>query len=163
MYEFISNNIELATAIVNILGVPTAIFIYIKEQRLQREAAEYGTYDALDNKYIELQQLCLEYSNLDIFDTPYETPAKLNEQEEKQEEAILLIRVSIFERAFLMYSRTPKKAKSAQWQGWEEDILDWMDRPNYSKVWLEQKEYFDSEFMKYFDNKHKLSATTNKL
>lgn len=137
---------EFATFIVTLLGVPTAIFIFTREQRLQREEKEYGTYDALDDKYIDLQQLCLEYSDLDIFDTPFEKPPELNESQQKQQEAILLIRISIFERAFLMYGRAPKQSKKDQWDGWDTDIKEWLERENFRKVWDEHSSYFDKAF-----------------
>jgi hypothetical protein len=142
---------EFATFIITILGVPAAIFIYLKEQKLQREENEYGTYDALDDKYIDLQQLCLEYPELDIFDTPYETPKELNEEQKKQEEAILLIRISIFERAFLMYRRSPSKSKLDQWEGWDIEIKEWLERDNFRKVWEEQSPYFDKAFADHYN------------
>lgn len=156
--DILSQYFEFATFIVTLLGVPAAIFIYSKEQRLQRDEREYGTYDALDEKYIELQQLCIEYPELDIFDTPYKTPRKLTEAQEKQEEAIMLIRISIFERSFLMYQRTPTKAKSDQWQGWEDEINEWLERKNFRAVWDIHAPYYDKTFFSYF-NRHPSAAT----
>ena len=149
--DVLSQYLEVATFVITILGVPTAIFIYVKEQRLQREEREYGTFDALDNKYIEIQQLCLEYPELDIFDTPYESPVELTEPQKKQEEAILLIRISLFERAYLMYRRAPENVKNDQWLGWDVEIKEWLDRDNFKKVWHEHGEYYDQEFYEYLN------------
>ena len=118
--------LELITYLITIIGVPFAIYSYLREQKLQREEREYGTFDALDDKYIEIQQLCLQYPNLDVFDTPYNNPKTLSEAEQKQEEAIFLIRISIFERAFLMYQRENDKAKTCQWEGWDIEIKEWL-------------------------------------
>ena len=143
--------LEIVTFMITIIGVPAAIYIYSKEQRLQREEREYGTYDALDNKYIELQQLCLEYPELDIFDTPYETPRELSEEQEMQEEAILLIRISIFERAFLMYQRASSKGKFDQWKGWDTDMKEWLERKNFKNAWNKNHLYYDNEFVEYLN------------
>ena len=62
--------LEDLSYVVTLLGVPLAIFVYLKEQRHLRDEREYGTYDALDQKYIEVQQLCLDHAELDVFDTP---------------------------------------------------------------------------------------------
>lgn len=148
LYQYL----EVATFVITIMGLPAAIFIYLKEQSLQREEREYGTYDSLDDKYIEIQQLCLEYPELDIFDTPYEKPEKLNEQQKKQEEAILLIRISLFERAFLMYQRAHSKVKQDQWEGWDVEIREWLERDNFKKVWAEHGPYFDGRFYKYVES-----------
>ena len=50
--DSVSQYLEIATFIITILGVPAAIFVYIKEQENQRAEREYGTFDALDAKYI---------------------------------------------------------------------------------------------------------------
>lgn len=142
--------LEMASFVVTIIGFPIAIISYIREQRNQRDEREYGTYDALDDKYIELQQLCLDYPNLDIFDTAFPAKEELSTEEQKQEEAILLIRISIFERAYLMYKRTPEKFKESQWLGWELEIKEWLERVNFKKVWDDHKHYYDKDFANYF-------------
>lgn len=143
--------LEIATFVITILGLPAAIFIYLQEQKMQREEREYGTYDALDDKYIEIQQLCLDHPELDVFDSAFENPGVLSEQQQKQEEAILLIRISIFERAFLMYQRAPSKSKQDQWEGWSEEIKEWLERENFRAVWLEHSPYFDKDFAEHFN------------
>ena len=87
--------LDVASQIITLLGVPTAIYLYIKEQKTQREEREHDTFDSLDNKYIELQELCLSYPHLDVFDTKKIETKPLTESEKKQEEAIILIRISI--------------------------------------------------------------------
>ncbi|RDH80780.1 MAG: hypothetical protein DIZ80_17305 [endosymbiont of Galathealinum brachiosum] len=151
--DLLSQYLEIATFIITIFGLPVAIYIYLQEQKLQREEREYGTYDALDDKYIELQQLCLDYPNLDVFDTPFNKKPDLTEGELKQEEAILLIRISIFERAYLMYQREVAKAKQNQWEGWDIEIQEWLERQNFKEIWDIHKQYYDRRFVTYFENK----------
>ena len=151
--DVLSQYLEIVTFIITIVGVPVALYIYLSEQKLQRQEREYGTYDALDDKYIELQQLCLDYPQLDIFDTPFKEQKNLTEEQQKQEEAILLIRISIFERAFLMYQREDAKAKRNQWGGWDIDVQEWLERKNFRAIWEEHKEYYDKTFVEYFDRK----------
>lgn len=150
--EIISQYLEITTFIITILGVPVALYIYKQEQNSQREEREYGTYDALDDKYIDLQQLCLEHPKLDVFDSPFDEPNRLSKEEEKQEEAILLIRISIFERAFLMYKRENSTAKKDQWNGWEIEIDEWLSRNNFNLIWNTHKKYYDQAFVQYFSN-----------
>lgn len=100
-----------------------------------------------------MQQLCLQYPKLDIFDSPFINPNTLTEEDQKQEEAILLIRISIFERAFLMYQREAAQAKANQWEGWEIDVLEWLERENFKDIWQVHKQYYDKTFVDYFDKK----------
>ena len=147
----LTSQLEMLTYIITVLGVPVAIFVYLREQKFQRLEREYGTFDALDEKYIEIQQICLEHPELDVFDTPFKEPKKLSEEQQKQEEAILLIRISIFERAFLMYQRSQTEGKDTQWQGWNLEIIDWFSRENFRNVWKEHGEYFDQSFFEEFN------------
>jgi len=149
--EQISQYLEATTFIITILGFPAAIIFYLREQKKLRLEREYGTFDALDNKYIEIQQLCIDHPELDVFDTPYDTPPKLDEGQKKQEEAILLIRISIFERAYLMYNGSTSKIKKDQWNGWQDEIKDWLERDNYLTVWKEHSPYFDHDFTAHFN------------
>ena len=145
--------LDVASQIITLLGVPTAIYLYIKEQKTQREEREHDTFDSLDNKYIELQELCLSYPHLDVFDTKKIETKPLTESEKKQEEAKILIRISIFERSFLMYKKTSIKQKKVQWKGWDIEILEWFERENFNNVWNNHKHYYDRNFVKYFENK----------
>jgi hypothetical protein len=126
MLQFLTH-FELASYVVTVLGVPAAIYVYMREQASLRYEREYGTFDSLDDKYIELQTLCLEHCELDVFDTPFEQTPNLTEGQKKQEEALLLIRIAIFERAYLMYKRISKSTKQSQWQGWENEISEWLE------------------------------------
>ena len=148
----ISQYLEILTFIITILGFPAAIFIYLKEQKELRLEREYGTFDTLDEKYIEIQQLCLEHPELDVFDSAFTKPNKLSEEQQKQEEAIFLIRISIFERAFLMYQRTASISRKDQWDGWKLEIEEWFSRDNFKSVWQEHGPYFDKSFFDYFNH-----------
>ncbi len=152
MVDGLLQYLEIATYIITIIGAPAAVFIYWNEQRLQREERAYGTYDALDDKYIELQQLCLQYPDFDIFDTPFTEPANLTEEQKKQEEAILLIRISIFERAFLMYHRVSSKAKKEQWEGWDVEMKEWLTRKNFREIWEIHNQYFSKTFADHLND-----------
>lgn len=142
--------LEITNHLITVFGVPAAIYVFLREQKLMRREREYGTYDALDNKYIELQQLCLQHPELDVFDTPYESPPHLTPEQKKQEEAICLIRLSIFERAYLMYKRSSLSNRKEQWDGWNTEIREWFERPNFVRCWKEHSPYFDSDFVKEY-------------
>lgn len=152
MVDIFFANLATIVDLITLLGVPTAICVYSMEQRQRRMEREYGTYDALDDKYIELQQLCLNHVELDVFDTPYDTPRELSEQQKKQEDAILYIRIAIFERAYLMYKRSRSKGiRKNQWAGWEIEIREWLERENFRALWALNRQYFDQEFIEFFD------------
>jgi len=143
--------LEALSHLITIIGVPIAIFVFLREQHLQREEREYGTYDALDDKYIELQTLLLDYPHLDVFDKPRQNPETLTNAELRQQDSILLIRMSIYERAYLMYQHCGLATRRDQWNGWEMEIKEWLQRESFLSVWEENKAYFDKDFVSYFE------------
>lgn len=48
--------VEFASYFAVILGVPAAFIQYVRATRREQRDREYGTYDELDDKYIEYQQ-----------------------------------------------------------------------------------------------------------
>ena len=86
-----------------------------------------------------------------MFLTLHENPPELSETQKKQEEAIFLIRISLFERAYLMYQRAPSKIIKEQWSGWNVEIKEWLERENFKSVWSDHGEYFDQAFVSYMN------------
>jgi hypothetical protein len=52
--------IQICSNIATILGIPIAIILFINEKRKERRDREYGTYNALDEKYLDYLKLCME-------------------------------------------------------------------------------------------------------
>jgi len=57
---------ELLSYLVVIIGIPVAIVQYVRAVRSEQKSREDATYDAVENKFIEFQRLCLEYPRLDV-------------------------------------------------------------------------------------------------
>lgn len=135
-----------------IVGIPLAIWLFYNEKRKERLDRELGTYDALDNKYIEFLNLCLENPELDVFDIETKLRKELTPEQKKKELMIFNILISILERAFLMYRehRSTKIGKT-QWVGWDQYIHDWVSRSNFRKAWHILGEQFDTEFIEYMN------------
>ncbi|MGB5157786.1 hypothetical protein [Desulfobacterium sp. N47] len=48
----INEYLQIITSVVTILGLPLAVLLFYLEKRKERRDREYGTYNALDDKYI---------------------------------------------------------------------------------------------------------------
>lgn len=71
----------------------------------------------------------------------------------KREEAALWILMALFERAFLMYQRHPRKVRRSQFDGWVTQMRQWGERENFRRAWamLEPGDY-DRDFMRWFQS-----------
>ena len=139
-----------------ILGIPLALrqhYRAVKKEQRDRELAqrdrELGTYNALDEKYIEYLRLCLKYPNLDVFDVPHPSPAPLSPEDERLQIILFTILMSIFERAYLMYGDQGEEVKKRQWAGWESYIQGFCQRDNFRRAWKTSGSTFDTRFQAY--------------
>ena len=151
--KILLNILEILSHIVVIFGFPIAYFQYIIAKKREKRDREYGTYNALDEKYLEFQQLCLEYPHLDIFDIPDSTPKReLNETEKKEELILFTMLFSIFERAYLLYTDQYSSIRKKQWTGWHTYIKSFCKRQNFLDAWKKSGATFDTEFESYMNN-----------
>jgi hypothetical protein len=145
--------LEILSSLIVLLGIPTGIYQYWSSKKKEQADREYGTYNALDEKYLEFQRLCLEHPQLDVFDIPDRVPSALNEEERKLELVAFTLLFSIFERAYLMYYDQSNKIKKRQWSGWDEYIESYCRRDNFRNAWRISGNTFDSEYQAYMKSK----------
>jgi len=146
---------ETLAAVVTALSFPLALYLYYIDNKRERQEKEYGTYDALDQKYIEFLQLCLQYPETDLFDAPLETPIDLSPSQKVQQQILFLILISILERSFLMYKDHSSKVRQEQWFGWDYYFRTYTPRENFRRLWKEPElhtDQFEEKFVAYFNS-----------
>lgn len=137
--------LDIASKAVVILGLPVGLFQYARTKKKEKRDREYGTYNALDLQYIEFQKLCLEHSDLNIFDVADDPAPKLTPKQAKEELILFTMLFSIFERAYLLY----QSERSDQWHGWESYINSYCQRENFLRAWEISGKTFDTNFEAY--------------
>jgi hypothetical protein len=150
--QTVKDLLDILSSLATILGIPIAILLFYNEKRRERKDREYGTYNALDDKYIDYLRLCLDNPDLDVFDIPLAHKGELTVEQERREMALLGILISILERAFLMYRDQSTKLKKSQWIGWDAYVREWSARANFRRAWkLIEGEQFDADFVAYLN------------
>lgn len=161
MSQQVLDYLQAITNVFVILGLPVAFIQYKITKRKEKRDREYGTYNALDEKYLEYQQLCLQYPYLNIFDIPDKKPAQLNEEQKKEELILFTMLFSIFERAYLLYTDHYSHIKKKQWLGWDIYIKSYCKRDNFLQAWKISGSTFDTEFEKYMKDTIKSAISEN--
>jgi hypothetical protein len=141
--------LEIITKFIVIIGVPVGVIQYIITKRKERRDREYLIYDAMDEKYIEFQKLCLDHPDLDVSDVPNTAPTVLNPAQQKEELVIFTILCSIFERAYLLYNDGSSTIKKEQWSGWYDYIKQYCQRNNFKQAWQKTGKTFDTNFQDF--------------
>jgi len=142
---------DVLANITMILGFPIALLVFIYDRRKERREREYGTYHALDEKYLEYLRMCIDNPHLNLYDVPLKKPPRLSETEKTRQSAMFDILVSLLERAFLMYQDQSNKVKRAQWIGWNEYMRDYASHPVFRETWKTRGIDFEVDFTKYIN------------
>ena len=132
---------------------PLALIVWIKARNIDRMEKEYKTYDELDNRFFEYQQLALQYYDLDILDVPNNDPSLAFDKKRKQEMVAFSILFSLFERAYLMFCNQTDKFRLRQWSGWKHFLNDFLRRESVRSAWQISKETYDTDFQIFMDKK----------
>lgn len=149
--------LEAMAYVATILGIPIFLLSYLINQAAERKRAEYGTYDALDEKYVAFQTLAVQHAELDIADTPLATPpTALTDTQIATRRTLYQILLATFERAFLMYKDKSDKLRTRQWDGWDKYLRSYCDRPAFVDAFfngetarLDYSATFDKDFEAY--------------
>ena len=135
--------LEITIAIITIIGAPIAIYLYFKDKRKERLDREYGTYNALDDKYIDFLNICLENIDLGIYEMSEKKDKEFSNEQLIRKKIIFEILICLFERAYLMYKNQDTAVRKKQWLGWNSYMEDWMKVKSFRKAW---NSYLNSQY-----------------
>lgn len=131
--------LENLSYLATVVGLPVLFASYIFALNAETERREYGTYDLLESKYVEFQQLALRYAKLDVAEFPLKAPGALSDEELVQQRILYMILFSLFERAFLMYRSRfhllRGRTRNEQWKGWESYMRRYAERESCRLAW----------------------------
>lgn len=143
-----------------VLGVPTAVIVFVRDRRQARRAREEETYRAMQEQYADFLRLCIERPDLGLHDYRRELPTGLTESQARQRMAALELLVSMFESAYFLYERGHhSEFRRRQWSGWNEYMLEWARRDDFREAWQEHLgSQFDQAFLDHMNGLIRRSA-----
>jgi hypothetical protein len=150
---------QAVSTVVIASGLVAGLIQYYYAVKKQREGRKLETYNALDEKFVTFQQICLAHPELDVFDVPNDTiieeAKRLGKDwmQFKRETIMFTLLFSIFERSFLMYTETMRESdiRKSQWTGWVDYMRDFSKRTNFTEAWKVSGSTFDKGFQKHME------------
>jgi hypothetical protein len=147
---------ELMSYIVTVVGLPLAIYVFVFEQRKERNNEEEEVYQLLSDNYQEFLRVALEHPDLRLFSSE-ETPALSEEQRERMF-IIFSMLISLFERAYLLlYKDDMTEKQLRRWRSWEDYMGEWCNRADFRTLLPILLRGEDPEFADYIQ---KLAASS---
>lgn len=139
---------ELLSYVVTVIGLPLAIFVFIFEQRKERNNEEEEVYQLLSDNYQEFLKIALANPDLRLF-ADEETPALSAEQRERMF-IIFSMLISLFERAYLLlYEKGMTEKQARRWRSWEDYMGEWCNRADFRSLLPTLLRGEDPEFSDY--------------
>jgi hypothetical protein len=139
---------ELLSYIVTTIGLPVAIFVFLYEQKKERDNEDEEVYQLLSDNYQDFLKIALDNSDLRLFSAE-QTPELTQEHRERMR-IIFNMLISLFERAYLlMYAPKMSAQQKRRWLSWEDYMREWCRREDFRALLPDLLEGEDPEFVSY--------------
>ena len=122
--------LELASFVVTVVALPFAVWVFMAEQRKERENEEEEAYQHLSDAYNDFLKIVLGHADLQLRSNeplPKPTP--------EQCERMLVIfdmLISLFERAYLVAFKDKMTAtEQRRWNSWDDYMREWCRRDDF--------------------------------
>lgn len=154
---------ETASFIVTVFGLPFAIFLFLYEQRKERDAEDEAAYQLLQDAYHDFLKIVLDNPDLKLRTTT-STPDLSDEQRERML-IIFEMLIALFERAYIVsYEPDLKGVALRRWHSWDDYMREWCQRDDFYYLLPQLLRGEDPHFVAYIrrladeERHNKLSA-----
>lgn len=121
---------EFASYVVTVVALPFAVWVFLAEQRKERENEEEEAYQHLSDAYNDFLKIVLANADLQL-----RTNAALPNPTPEQNERMLVIfdmLMSLFERAYLVaFKERMSGAEQRRWNSWDDYMREWCRRDDF--------------------------------
>jgi hypothetical protein len=122
--------LELASYAVTIVGLPFAVWVFMAQQRKERENEEEEGYQHLSDAYNAFLKVVLDNADLQL----RSAPALANPTPEQNERMLVIfdMLISLFERAYLVaYKDEMDATERRRWNSWDDYMREWCRRDDF--------------------------------
>ena len=122
--------LEIASFVVTVIALPFAVWVFVAEQRKERENEEEEAFQHLSDAYNDFLKVVLDNADLQL-----RSSAALPNPTPQQNERMLVIfdmLIALFERAFLVaYKDAMNPTEQRRWNSWDDYMREWCRREDF--------------------------------
>lgn len=121
---------ETASFVVTVFGLPFAIFLFLYEQRKERDAEDEEAYQLLQDAYNDFLKIVLDNPDLQL----RSTATRLDMTDEQRERTLIIFEmlIALFERAYIVsYEPDLKGVALRRWNSWDDYMREWCRREDF--------------------------------
>ncbi|WP_353155437.1 hypothetical protein [Herminiimonas fonticola] len=139
---------ELASYVVTALALPFAIFLFLFEQRKERDAEDEEAYQLLQDAYNDFLKIVLDNPDLQL-----RSALSRNDLNDEQKERALIIfemLIALFERAYIVsYVSDMRGVALRRWHSWDDYMREWCRREDFYYLLPQLLRGEDEDFASY--------------
>lgn len=140
---------EFLSYVVTVVGLPLAIFVFLHEQRRERENEQEALYQSLADQYDGFLRLILEHADLGLSGRSSISQPLTDEQRERKH-LIFEVLIALFERAYIMlYAEDMGRHERRLWASWDDYMRTWCRREDLRDALPLILDGEDDEFSRY--------------
>ena len=128
--ETLRDILELGSYAVTVVALPFAVWVFVTEQRKERENEEEEGFQHLSDAYNAFLQVVLNNADLQL-----RTSSALPNPTPEQNERMLVIfdmLIALFERAFLVaFKDDMNPTEQRRWNSWDDYMREWSRREDF--------------------------------
>lgn len=139
---------EIASYVVTVFAFPFAIFLFLFEQRKERDAEDEEAYQMLQNAYNDFLKIVLDNPDLQL----RSAAAKIDLSDEQRERRIIIFEMlmSLFERAYIVsYEPDLSGVALRRWNSWDDYMREWCRRKDFHQLLPQLLRGEDPDFTRY--------------
>ena len=126
--------LEALSYIVTILGFPTAVFVFLYEQRKSRSNEVDELHRRLSEEYDNFLKLALDHADLSLFRRE-RSPSEFTEEQLERRDLMFRMLISLFEKAYIiLYAEGMSTEAQRRWNSWEDDMREWCQREDFRAI-----------------------------
>ncbi len=141
-------SLEIASYAVTVVGLPFAVWVFLLQQRKERENEEEEAYQHLSDAYNDFLKVVLANADLQL-----RTNTALPDPTPGQRERMLVVfdmLMSLFERAYLVaWKPEMTAAEQRRWNSWDDYMREWSRREDFANALPTLLRGEDPEFQRY--------------
>jgi hypothetical protein len=142
---------ELASQLVTAVGLPFAVWVFIAQQRRERENEEEEAFQRLSDAYNQFLAVVLANADLQLRSASVLADATLEQSERIR--IIFDMLISLFERAYLVaWKPRMSEAEQRRWNSWDDYMREWCRREDFYNLLPQLLRGEDPQFQRYIQN-----------
>jgi hypothetical protein len=139
---------ELASYVVTVFAFPFAIFLFLFEQRKERDAEDEEAYQMLQNAYNDFLKIVLDNPDLQLRSAT--ARADLNDEQRERRVIIFEMLMALFERAYIVsYEPDLNGVGLRRWNSWDDYMREWCRREDFYQLLPQLLRGEDPDFTRY--------------